>query len=54
MTAPPRPRVPLMDTLYYVLHDYRVCKATGSRWTAEYRRRALEIIAEIKGEHNAI
>lgn len=51
MTRAPahEPRHPLQDWLYYPLHDYRVAKKTGSRWTAEYRRRCMAIIAQIKG-----
>lgn len=46
--APPHPRHPLQDWLYYPLHDYRTCKKLGLR-TTEYRRRCLELIAMIKG-----
>ena len=47
--APTHPRHPLQDSLYYVLHDYRTAKCCGLKATAKYRRRALELIAQIKG-----
>lgn len=52
MNAPAHtPRHPLQDNLYWVLADYRAYKRTGvsPRKLADYRRRALEIIAQIKG-----
>jgi hypothetical protein len=49
--APPHtPRHPLQDRLYYALHDYRTARAIGLRYQRrDSRRRALAIIAEIKG-----
>ena len=51
MQSPPRHEwVPLMDSLYHVLHDYRTAKAcTMKHATARARKRALELIAMIKG-----
>ena len=49
LNAPAHPRHPLQDSLYYVLHDYRVAKCCGLKSTAKHRRRALELIAQIKG-----
>jgi hypothetical protein len=53
MTKPPphEPRHPLQDNLYYALSDYRMIKrgpVLKSRLPA-LRRRALELIAQIKG-----
>ena len=50
MTQPAKHEwVPMMDNLYWVLKDYRACKTVGLKSVAGFRRRALEIIAEIKG-----
>lgn len=47
--APPHePRHPLQDWLYEPLHQYRVAKRLGLRAGA-YRKRCLELIAQIKG-----
>lgn len=47
---PHEPRHPLQDNLYYVLHDYRSAKSCKITFlTARYRKRALELIAQIKG-----
>lgn len=51
MNAPQHPWHPLQDVLYYVLQDYRLAKR-GPIFKAEIpalRRRALELIAQIKG-----
>lgn len=48
LNAPPHPRHPLQDWLYYPLHEYRTAKKLGLRAT-EYRRKCLAIIAQIKG-----
>ena len=53
MTAPEHKWVPLMDNLYWVLADYRMAKRIGLKAVAGFRRRALELIAEIKGAENA-
>lgn len=45
------PRHPLQDWLYYPLHDYRVAKKLGLRADG-YRRRCLELIAQIKRNAN--
>ena len=47
---PHEPRHKLQDVLYYALHDYRTAKAcTMKHATARARKRALELIAMIKG-----
>lgn len=47
---PHEPRHPMQDSLYHVLHDYRTAKAcTMKHATARARKRALELIAMIKG-----
>jgi len=49
MKAPPHePRHPLQDWLYYPLHEYRTAKRLGLR-AGQYRRRCLDLIAQIKG-----
>lgn len=49
--APPHePRHPLQDWLYEPLHRYHTAKACGLKhMLARSRKRALEIIASIKG-----
>jgi len=47
---PHEPRHPAQDTLFHALHDYRTAKAcTMKHATARARKRALELIAMIKG-----
>ena len=47
---PHEPRHPAQDMLYHALHDYRTAKAcTMKHATARARKRALELIAMIKG-----
>ena len=47
---PHEPRRALQDNLYHVLHAYRSAKcATMKHATARARKRALELIAMIKG-----
>lgn len=48
--SPHEPRHPLQDNLYHVLHEYRSSKVcTMKHATARARKRALELIAMIKG-----